>query len=283
MIKKIKRIINCCIRAYREFAEADMYVYSANAALFLEIAAFPLMILLLSILRYFPLLKAEQLQTSLMELFPEVPEISSTVLGIASELERESTAAVSWLSGLTALFSASSGVLAVIKGLTRMYNINSNSWMKYRLISMAYTAALLLIIILALGTQLSAKLIIGLLNSSMELPELRRFADNIFIVLKYFKVITTAAIFLAVLELYRFPFGQNRKLRDRLPGAVFTAVSCFLASKVFTFAIGRFWKPSIIYGSLTAVILLAYWGYTIMIILFMGAALNKVVPERSNT
>lgn len=274
----LKKRMNRLLNSYRLFTEADMFVYAANAALFFAIAAFPLIILLLSLLRYFPMLSSEQLRASLLELFPAVPEISAMVSAVAAELEKESSAAVSWLSGLTALWSASTGVFAIMKGLAQLYHTGKQSWMKYRLIAVLYTIALLFLIILTLGTQLGARIMVGLLNSQLSVPGLQEAADAVIPVLKYFQIFTLAATFLMSMELYRFPFaGRQSRMRNRIPGAVFTSLGWFLAAKLYTLVISRFWRPSVIYGSLTAIVLIMLWGYTIMSILFFGAALNKTL------
>lgn len=256
-----------------------MFVYAGNAALFLGMAVFPLIIMLLSLLKYIPMLGPEQLRNTVLELFPAVPEISMTVSSIAAELERESTATVSWIAGLAALFSASTGVFAIMKGLARINRIKHQSLVKYRLIALGYTVALLLLIILTLGTELGAKLAVRLLKSRLEAPALTDLADAVIPVLKYFKIFITLAAFLTAVGLYSFPFKQKKKPKDLIPGAVFAVVGWFLSTKLFAFFIAWFWKPSVLYGSLTAIVLIALWGFIIMSVLFMGAALNRAAAS----
>jgi len=273
-IKK-RPFVHTIMTAVHFFTGADMPVYAVNAAFFLEIAAFPLMVLILSAVRYLPMFDPQELGEEMISLFPSVPLISSTVEKIATELENGSNAVVSLASAVMTLFSASSGILSIVKGFERLYNVKEKTMLQKRLIAMLYTLALLILALLSFGTQLIARVVIGLINTQASQTVLQYISDPVLFILKYFQVLTLIVIFLMSLALYCFPIGHDMKLRDQIPGAVITTAGGFLAGKLFAFAISSFWKPSALYGSLTAVILIAYWGYIAMMILFFGAAYNK--------
>jgi len=280
MIHFFKKAYIFLARTLRDFSRNDMYVYSANATLWLVIAAFPLLIVLLSSLRYIPVLQPEQLRKTMLELFPTVPEISELVSEVALHLENGSTLVTTWISGLVTLFSASTGIFAVMKGLARLYGAEKQNWMKYRLIAIGYTLGMLVLVFLALGSKLAASIVIGLANSQLQLEGLQEASGTLIAVLDYTHLFTLIGTFLMAWVLFLFPFEKKKNLKKLFPGAIFTAVSWFIAGKLFTFYITRFWKKSVIYGSLTAVVLIALWVYIMMVILFLGAAINKSLANR---
>jgi len=281
MKKFFIRLLHTVRKTYQFFDSADMSVYAANASFFLEIAAFPLIILLLSIVRFFPILSSEQIRIFLLKLFPDVPAISDTISGIALDLEQNTSATVSWISALVTLFSASTGVFAILKGLWTLHGYPKNGKaVRYRLIAIAYTVVILMLAILAVGTDFTANVALRLIYSNPYLSFLTKFTDHIVRVLKYFQIITLTGSFLVVTSLYMFPFERKARIRDQIPGALFTSLCWMLASKIFSFYINYFWKSSVIYGSLTAVILISFWVYLLMSILFLGAALNRALEEQ---
>jgi len=281
MKKFFIRFLHTVRKTYQFYDNADMSVYAVNASFFLEIAAFPLIILLLSVVRFFPMLNSEQIRVFLLKLFPDVPTISDAVSALALELEHDTSATVSWISALVTLFSASTGVVAILKGLWTLYGYPKNGKaLKYRFIAIAYTVVILVLAILAVGTDLTANVLLKLIYSNPYLSFLSEFTDQIVRVLKYFQIITMAGSFLMVTSLYMFPFERKARIRDQIPGALFTSLCWMLASKIFSFYINYFWKSSVIYGSLTAVILISFWVYLLMSILFLGAALNRALEEQ---
>ena len=69
----------------------------------------------------------------------------------------------------------------------------------------------------------------------------------------------------------------KERITQHLPGAVFTTLGWMLFSYGFTLYIHFFPSASAIYGSLTAVCLLLLWVYVCVIILLVGAEVNKLI------
>ena len=74
--------------------------------------------------------------------------------------------------------------------------------------------------------------------------------------------------------IYTFVPGGRRRMRDQLPGALFTAVVWFVFSSIFTYYIRTSWKLSYIYGSLTSIILVILWLNVSINVMFLGAGVN---------
>ena len=75
-------------------------------------------------------------------------------------------------------------------------------------------------------------------------------------------------------------FGKanwKERVRQHYPGAIFTTVCWQLFSYGFAMYIRYFPSASAIYGSMTAVCLLMLWIYVCVIILLLGAEINKII------
>jgi len=74
--------------------------------------------------------------------------------------------------------------------------------------------------------------------------------------------------------------SKNEKIRSRtknhLPGAVFATLGWMLFSFFYSLYIKYFPSASAIYGSLTAVCLIMLWLYVCIVILLLGAEVNKL-------
>ena len=74
--------------------------------------------------------------------------------------------------------------------------------------------------------------------------------------------------------------SKNERIRSgiksHMPGAVFATVGWMLFSYGYALYIQYFPSASAIYGSLTAVCLIMLWMYVCVIILLLGAEVNKL-------
>ena len=89
-----------------------------------------------------------------------------------------------------------------------------------------------------------------------------------------------AILLLLTLLAFVGKFGKanwKERFHQHLPGAIFATVGWQLFSSGFAMYIRYFPSASAIYGSLTAVCLLMLWIYVSVIILLLGAEVNKVI------
>ena len=70
------------------------------------------------------------------------------------------------------------------------------------------------------------------------------------------------------------------KIRDALPGAVFTLLVWIVCTMIFTFYINNISRYDALYGSLSAIMVLMLWMYMTGIILFLGFELNFILMKR---
>lgn len=95
-------------------------------------------------------------------------------------------------------------------------------------------------------------------------------------------IIPIGLMFLLLLLLCYLAPNCIMKIRDALPGAVFTLLVWIAFTMVFTFYIDNISRYSALYGSLSAIMVLMLWMYMTGIILFLGFELNFILMQRKH-
>ncbi len=86
-----------------------------------------------------------------------------------------------------------------------------------------------------------------------------------------------AMVFLFILLLYRFAAPLDKPRPPVVPGAMGASVALAIASMIFSQIMGRSTRYSLVYGSLTAVIILLVWLYLCGTVLILGNVANYVI------
>ena len=133
---------------YRKLAFDRVGVYASSACYFIVLSLFPCLVLLLGLLRYTGL-EVRSLVSMLEGVLPQafMPQAKQLVM---STYMATSGTLVS-VSALTALWSASRGVYGLMKGLNAAYQVEeTRGYFRTRLLSVAYTFAFLILLVLNL-------------------------------------------------------------------------------------------------------------------------------------
>lgn len=258
------------------FLGQNLPIFAGCATLFLLTASFPLLIWVLVVVNKLPWYSVTDLAELLYQFLPQVPEIQDTVLYVLNNLSTQSTTFVASFAAVTTLYSASSGMFAVQKGLQRL-TPGARFTLFDRLLAILYTIffeGLLLAVLLLQGVSSFFRPLSALLSTNTRfrwiIEWFRQWID-------FSGVIAIPVLFVLILLIYTFVPGGKRPLRRQLPGTIFTTVGWVIFSRIFSFYIVHFWKLSYIYGSLTAIILMILWLDIIINLLFLGAALNAAL------
>lgn len=265
-------IIGKTVHLVRNLSRLRVPVYAANACYFIVLAVFPALLVLLGLLRYTPL-EVERLGEMLEGILPEV------LLAPAEELilltyDNTSGAALG-LSAVTALWSASRGIYGLLTGLNAIYDVSEDRGYLYtRLLSVVYTFAFLLVLLLTLGLHVFGTSLLGLLERSG--APFFRFLLNLIDVRFFLLLFVQTGIFCAM-----FMVLPNRRNRfwDSLPGAVLASLGWLVFSDLYSIYVERFARLTNVYGSVYAVALSMLWLYCCMSIVFYGGALNRFLME----
>ncbi|MBQ9686027.1 MAG: YihY/virulence factor BrkB family protein [Oscillospiraceae bacterium] len=280
---KNKRFLRILKQTQAVYATNDMDIYAGYATLYILMSMVPLLMLMISAVNLLPASYITNFETSLENLFPNIPQIQSMIHSIVYNLTRVSGGLVASISAVTSLWSASNGVSAIQISMQKIQHGGKAGMLRNRAYALLYT-----VIFIAL---IPALLLLRVLRHSLEgwiiaLEAKLHMVDiaGWLISLVRLSGIATPFVMAAVILLtYTYLAGGKRSMRSQLPGAVVTAVAWVAFSALYEFFISRFWSASTIYGSLAAVFLAAMWLRTIITILFYGAALNQAILDTRPT
>ena len=240
--------------------------YAAQVAYFLIMSFIPFVLFLTAIVQYTPLTYREVRQ-AIMSVVPE--NLQGFVLNIVAEVFSKS-AAVLPLSALVALWSSGKCMQALINGLNTIYHVKeTRNWLVNRIYSMFYMFLFVLALIASLLLLVMGNRIHVLISGYV--PFLGNVIGRI-LGAKTFLVFVM--LFFVFLVLYRYLPNRRASLKSQVPGAFLTAVAWSVFSYLFSLYFTFFPDFSIMYGSLSTLILVMVWLYFCMNLLLYGAEIN---------
>lgn len=259
-----------CRKIAEKFIRDEMTVYAAQASFFIVMAAFPFIMMLMTVVQLIPNLSARDVESTILALIPDVRQVAPLVQNIIIDLYTKSPATVLSVTIVVALWSASKGMQGVERGLNRAYECPiQRNYLVSRLVNMGYTLLFLLTCILSLLFLVFGDSIQSFLDNTF--PIAADVAKNILSTRSFLAIVLLVACFTG---LYTYLPHRHLLARRQLPGALFSTFGWMLFSYGFSMYFNFFSRFSYIYGSLTAIILLMLWIYFCICILFLGAEIN---------
>lgn len=260
-----------CRRIANKFSADEMTVYAAQASFFIILSFFPFVMVLLTVIQLVPSISQADLQRIILALTPDV--IDSLVFNIIQDLYTDSPQTVLSITAVTALWSASRGMLSIERGFNRAYgNHVRRGYLRSRLVSSLYTVIFLAVCVMTLSLLVFG----GVLERFIRLhfPFIAALTSYIVSLRALFSL---AVLILFFTGLYTYLPREKLTLRSQLPGAVFTTVCWIGSSYLFSIYFNHFSNFSYMYGSLTSMVLVMLWLYLCICILFLGAEINEAL------
>jgi len=261
------------IRAFnRKIRDDFISAFSAQAAFFVIISFFPFIILLMTLLKFLPFSEIT-LRSTLTSIFPS--SVNSLIVSIVTEIYDKSSGTVISIAAISALWSASRGILAIVKGLNSVYGIReTRNGFRLRIISSIYTLVFAIMMIITLVILVFGNRLYIWIES--RIPMLSGLA---LIIISIRTIAGLCILTLFFLLLYIVIPNRKTSLFKELPGALVSAAGWMGFSYLYSFYIDNMGNYSNMYGSLTAVVLFMLWFYFCMYIMFIGGEVNIVLSS----
>ena len=246
--------------------------YAAQTAYFFMICMIPIILLLLTLVQYTPVTKAD-VMTAVIQVFPS--SVDSMMTSIVNQVYNQSMGIIP-VTVLVALWSAGKGVLAMSTGLNCVYQCReTRNYVLLRLRATLYTVMFVLVIILLLVLSVfgnSLNLFIG-----EHVPILAKAADQLIQARVFIAPVT---LILFCLLTYEFLPNRRDRWMKHFPGAVFAAIGWMVVSWVFSVYVDIFEGFSNMYGSLTTIVLIMLWLYFCMYSILIGGVINVMFYDK---
>lgn len=263
-------LIGKAAAAFQRLRRMNIPLYAANAGYFIVLSVFPMLVLIISALRYTDL-DATDLLSLLSGYLPAtlMDETQSLLIHIYAY----SGAAVVSVSAIGALWSASRGVYGILRGLNAIYDVREDrGWLYKRVISVGYTFAFLVVLVLSLIINVFGEYVLYRLPKGPLWRFLYGVVDFRFLLMMLLQTALFAAMY-SVLP------NRKNSITDSLPGALAASLGWQIFSGLFSWYVEHFGGYSGIYGSVYAVALGMLWLYFCLCLLFFGAAINVMLPD----
>ena len=270
------KLINKIIKLVRGFLKAmnedHVGAYAAQSAYFIMLSFIPFIILLLTLIQYTTLTRAD-IYGAAQVIFPD--SMNGFVIDIINEVYSKTAVTVS-LSAITAAWSAGKGFLALMRGMNSVYDVEEQrNYIVLRFRSAIYTIIFVVSIILSLVV-----LVFGNSIHRAAVVHLPFLAVITGMILRLKDVVSIAFLTLVFMLLYKFVPNRKARLFSQAPGAVFSSVCWYLFSIGFSLYVTYTPGLSNMYGSLTTLVLLMFWLYFCMYIILLGAEINSYFEEQ---
>ena len=272
----LKQKFSKLIELYNNINEDYLGLLAAGVAFYFLMAAFPALAAAISLYGIFsdPHFIGEQIDSLSRFLPAEAVSIFANQTKVLLDTSG-STLGVSFIvSTLFAIYSATKGVGALIKGLNIAYNEKeTRGVIKLTLTGFVLTAGLLIYLLIALT-------MIAGLPAVLNIIQLPAVTGNIYLMLRWPLLFFTALLGLEVL--YSFaPCHPRYKWRWMTKGSFLATTIWLGVSSFFSLFVANFGNYNETYGSISAIIILLLWFWMSAMIILLGAEINYVFRKKT--
>lgn len=271
-MKKIKQIYQNITNITAGVSADHVGAYAAQTSYFFMLCMIPIILLLLTMVQYTPVTKAD-VMTAVIQVFPS--SVDSLITSIVNQVYNQSTGVIP-ITIVVALWSAGKGVLAMTSGLNCVYKCNeTRNYVFLRIRATIYTVMFIIVIIFLLVLSVFGNTLN--LFIAEHIPIMLGVAEKL---LETRIIITPIVLVAFSLMIYKFLPNRRDKFRYQLPGAMFSAVGWMIISWIFSVYLDVFKGFSSMYGSLTTIVLIMLWMYFCMYCIMLGGELNVLLDGK---
>lgn len=274
-MKRLKEIYQKILNMTADVTEDHVGAYAAQSAYFFMLCMIPIILLLITMVQYTPVTKAD-VMTAVIQVFPT--SVDSMITSIVNQVYNQSSGIIP-ITVVVALWSAGKGVLVMTSGLNCVYKCNeTRNYIFLRIRATIYTVMFILVIIFLLVLSVFGNTLNIFIAAHV--PILKNLADRL---IAMRTIITPIVLMIFCLLIYKFLPNRKDKLRKQLPGAVFAAIGWMIVSWIFSVYVDIFKGFSDMYGSLTTIVLIMLWMYFCMYCILLGGELNMMMYDKMFT
>lgn len=261
--KLINRIIN-----------HDINSYAAQSAYYLLLSIFPFIILIIIVITNIGISNEE----ALLEIIKVLPKETSYTVENYLNYSKQFSSSVYLPLIITSILMSSNSTSSLITAFNVANDIKeSRPFLKRKIVSILSLILIMIMIIIGLTLpSIGAKLI----NKALTLFGLKKISVNGYNNIKFLINFINYTSVIGVLY-YILP-NKKFKVKELVPGIIFSTIALALSSMLFGYIITNFTKYSLIYGSISAIIILLLWLFLCSFILIIGVEINSIIIDKKN-
>ena len=250
--------------------EDDIVGLSAQCSYFLFLSLFPFIIFLFSLLS-FTNIPQSQLMSLVFSFFPT--DVANVIRTIIENVLSTRNATLLTVGALMTIWSSSSGINAVRKGLYKAYRkVDSRPIWQVIIVNLVSTIGLALMLFITIVFLVSGEVLGNQVFMFLNISSTFEIVWNLIRILV--PVITMATVFTMLYVLIPY---QKVKFIEVFPGVVFTMGAWLAISMLFSYFVNNFTNYANIYGSISGIIILLVWLNLSCLFLLLGGEINASV------
>lgn len=269
-----KQLIKAVIH---DFSEDDLANQSAQLSYYFLFALFPLLLFLTALLGLF-VEPGSVVHHAITQYAGKVlPQAASGLIDkTLREVSHNAGADKLSLGIIFALWSASSGMSAVINSLNVAYDVKTpRPWWKEKLLSLVMTIAVSLFLIIAFVLAVYGGAIAETISDFLHLGGVFTWAWKIL----QWPVLLLLVLIAFNLIYYFAPHCEHLRWHWLMPGTIVGVGLWLIASLAFKLYLTYFNTYSVTYGSIGTIIILLLWFYISGIALLIGGEVNAEIEQ----
>ena len=254
----------------RDFAtrmqKKNIAAFAGSCAFFFILSLIPLLIMMSSFLPYTNLTEVD-----LVRIFAEItPDFADSLIAGLVDEAYDASIAVFSISALVTIWSGALGMLALIRGLNAIYDVDERrNYFYLRFIAAIYTLFMIVIVLIMLVLMVFGDIVRHVIISAF--PRIWSVV-SFFVNFRFVVVIGVAMVLFAFI--YTYVPSVKMRFVYQLPGAVFSAIVWYVFSWIFSIYVQETDNYSV-YGSLATPVIVMFWLYFCIYIFLIGAFINR--------
>lgn len=260
---------------FRRFSNDEVSALGAQMTYYLILAFFPFLIFIMTVISYTSVTSGDILSSLKPILAHDTYQLIEDFINGFLAADNITFLSIGMIG---TIWASSSGVKAIIRGLNKAYNITEDRpFWKVRGISILFTIALGIIILISFATLIFGKMI------GEQLFKLLHFPDNFDAVWNVVQYIIPLTVMFIVFEVVYCQI-PNRYLtyREVIPGSLVATFGWVIISIIFAFYVNNWGNYTKVYGSIGGIIILLIWLYISSIIILLGGEINATLSYLRN-
>lgn len=255
---------------YYRMMHDELSLISANLSYYFILSILPLLMVILALTPYFNI-NQNFLLTKIEKVAPGV--LGDYIFTLISEVLNNKNQTIITFGIIFTLWSASNGIYGLMYAFNIAYRVKEKRmWITVKIISIFFTIVIMVAMLLMLVLLVFGKQITWILFHKLN------FDKEFFDIWNYITILLPL-FFTIIIFTFLYMLATNLKIPIKLaiPGAVFSAFSWIIISKVFGYYIDHFSNYIKTYGSIGAIMLFVIWLYFTGYILIIGAEINAIL------
>ncbi len=252
---------------FKQLKEDNLNTYASSCAFYFFLSLVPILVIILAVLPYTPIDPSIVIDWVREELPAGIGDL---LVSIINEVFDRSIGLLS-IAIITTMWSAGKGVNSLIVGFNAIdkYQDKRNGIL-VRIVASFYTLIFLVgLIVILLVVVLGNTIVSFLMNHFPAIVGVVEFF------LSFRALISFGIMTIVFMLAYALLPYKKHKIKEQIPGALFTSVCWTGFSFLFSFYLSKFTDAFSMYGSLATIVVFLMWLYFCMYFLFLGDNLNR--------